>query len=173
MTYTIKRCPHCGKEYSRYSSVTKNERNFYGSPFKECVFCSKIFVDKDMKELALKDFSLWGVKVINCILIPLWPYGMCSILPFIFYFSDDFDHSIIALLIGLGLLGLYLFNVIRYLLHREEAVLLLKEEYRLSEMRLQNHDYAMALQKIGYKVPERFLSTNRVNEENKNENNTL
>lgn len=160
-TYTHKRCPHCGKLYETYSTHTKNFSNHSGSPFLTCKFCGKTFVDKDIKEPALKPYSDSGFSIFNCIFAFFWPFGVagiiltgCTISPE----TSSVGVGIAALIVD----AIYLLLTGHSIKNRKQLQKENKQEYEQSLERLKKPQYAMALKKAGFKVPEQFLKENIV-----------
>ena len=72
-TQTYKKCPHCGKVYEYYSTYTKQYRNHSGSPFVTCKYCGESFIDKDIKEPALKPYE-GDLGILECFTFFLFPF---------------------------------------------------------------------------------------------------
>lgn len=159
MTYTTKRCPHCGKTYSFMQTGRRTE---YGSPFRICHACSHSFVDKDYREIAIDGIhpidkmKVSPGSVLQCFL----PLGFV-IVSLICGTLAGFDSGTVWLLVGdLIFLGLALWLVSRDIRSYKERIKWLEQEAIRSEARLSNPEYASALKRIGCRVPEKYLNQN-------------
>lgn len=131
--YTVK-CPHCKKLYERRKDV----REPYGSPFKRCRNCEKIFVDNsyiepgllDLEEPKKRSFS-WG----SLVLIALGGYiakeGIAE-MDYIFF-------------MGLGMFLLGVVTLISNLRWKPEEDVSLLSQIADSKKRLSDPHYVMAL----------------------------
>ena len=155
-THTYKKCPYCGKTYETYTPMTKHYQSHMGSPFVKCRFCGKEFVDKDIKEPALVPYSEDGFGVGNCFFAGIMPFGCMGIMfTFLAIYSKEV-HILSCVLAAIGYIG-YLSCVIFRLKNQKKILEAWRNEYSLSEERLKNYSYALALRRIGFDVPDRFL----------------
>lgn len=155
-THTFKKCPHCGKTYETYSIYTKNYHKHSGSPFVKCRFCGNTFVDKDIKEPALKPYSSRGFSWFNCIFAFFIPFGALGILLTCAAFGVE-DTSIVLFIVAFAVDLLYLSLTIYSFVNRKKLIEEDKKEYEESERRLSDPIYAHALKEAGFKVPEKYL----------------
>lgn len=151
-----KTCPFCGKVYeqrsfnvrSRKSELTAEDRWLFGTPMKLCPNCKKLFIDKDVQELAITGPRARDKALINPTSRTLTLMGL--ILGAILWFGGLKTLALIA--VGVGVLcaamdlALYPSRMKR-----------LERERQASEKRLSDPDYARALKKAGYDIPERYL----------------
>ncbi|MBQ7904015.1 MAG: hypothetical protein IJ362_09820 [Oscillospiraceae bacterium] len=162
MKYTTKKCPYCKTIYENYSSITEGAH--LGSPLITCKKCKKIFIDKEMEELALKPFSELKKKYSMLRLMSsLW-----NIFTFVFIlfsymifsgnlkFDSSFE-SIFMLVLYCGC-GIFTLSIIKSItIDRQKIIDGYKQEYAKSEIRLSDPHYALALKQAGYSVPEKYL----------------
>ena len=154
--YTTKKCPNCNIVYERYSNYTKHLENHSGSPFIICKFCGQTFVDKDIKEPALKPFYDVDFGIIGCVIGLLFPFGVVGIGLTVALFCFEFNAF---LLIFAALFdALYIYLVVKSYQSRDKAKEDLRREYEESLERLNDINYAIALKKAGFKVPKEFLN---------------
>lgn len=153
-TYTTKKCPYCKRTYENYSTYTKAYKNHSGSPFITCPSCQNVFVDKEIKEPALIPYSESGFAIWRYFFNYLFPFGimggLCA------YISST-DPDRLATIIAAVCLSIYfiltLIDIVNIPKYKEEF----RAAYRESEKRLENPEYAIALQAHGFKVPEKYL----------------
>ena len=154
--HTFKHCPHCGKSYEHYTTITKHQTLHEGCPFKTCMYCGKTFIDKDIKEPALKPYSEKGLGIINCFFVGLVPFGIIGILATIGLLRNETNSIgiiIFTIIIDLIYIAITVFTIV----NRKKAIAENKKKYKESYQRLKNRDYAIALKNSGYKVPDKFL----------------
>ena len=154
--HTFKRCPHCGKTYETYSTYTKQYTKHSGSPFITCQHCGNKFVDKEIKEPALKPYSTKGLSWFNCIFAFFMPFGALGILLTWGAFGIK-EPSIALFIIAFAVDTIYLGLTIYSFINRKKFIEEDKKEYEESEKRLNNPKYAQALKDAGFKVPEKYL----------------
>ena len=155
-THTRKKCPHCGKTYETYSTYTKQYQNHSGSPFRRCNNCGGSFVDKDIKEPALKPQSASEITVINCIFAFFIPFGGAGILLTIAAYnlgSEAVGLWVVAALLDIFYVSSVIYLLIKRKIYNESA----EKEYEASYNRLKNPEYARALKDAGFDVPSWFL----------------
>ena len=155
-TYTYKKCPHCGKTYESYSIYTKSYQSHQGSPFITCKFCGETFVDKEIKEPALEPYSEKGFELWRCFFAFLMPFGLGGILAIICALNSE-EYAIGAGVVAFILLGIYMALTIYTIVNRAKLQEDDKKEYKESERRLQNPEYAKALRDAGFNVPSKYL----------------
>lgn len=155
-TYTSKKCPHCGKTYETYSTYTKQYQDHSGIPFRTCSNCGGRFIDKDIKEPALKPESFNEITVINCIFAMFMPFGAAGILLTIAAYN--IGPTAVGLWVIAALLDIfYVASVIYFLIKRKKYNESAAREYEESYKRLKNPEYARALKDAGFDVPSWFL----------------
>lgn len=149
-----KTCPFCKKVYEQRSfnargkEVTEEERRVYGTPMKICPHCKRLFIDKDVQELAICGTCKRDKQLINPGTRTLALMGI--ILGALLFFGGATVFGYVAA--GVGVLcaavdvGLYPSRMKR-----------LERERQASEKRLSDPDYARALKRAGYPVPDRYL----------------
>ena len=155
-TQTYKKCPHCGKVYEYYSTYTKQYRNHSGSPFVTCKYCGESFIDKDIKEPALKPYE-GDLGILECFTFFLFPFGVAGVFFLICAFNTE-EYFLISLIISILSLGGYLALTIHTIVSRKRITESLKKDYIESEKRLKNPLYAKALKEAGYQVPDKYLN---------------
>ena len=155
-THTRKKCPHCGRTYESYSTYTKQYHAHSGTPFIKCKYCGGNFVDKDIKEPALKPESANNITILNCIFALFMPFGVGGILFTIV--ACNIGPSAIGVWVAAILLSLiYLASVIYLLIKRKVLNEKAAKDYEESYKRLKNPEYARALKDAGFDVPRWFL----------------
>lgn len=163
--YVTKKCPHCGFSYQILKS---GNQHFYGSPFKVCLKCGKKFVDKDAIEIAIsgiREYDKFKFSIgwiINAIL------GMFSL------WCGTFDKELGMLMTIVGLIFIVsaIYFIYDEIKGHKNRLAQLEEEKRKSYDRLADVQYALKLKKLGYDVPEKFLTVSDkgdINKENPNE----
>ena len=158
-TYTRKKCPHCHKTYESYSTYTKQYSKHSGCPFLTCGHCGQVFVDTDIKEPALSPPEKNRITIVNCFFGTFMPFGLGAI------FSTMLAYNVEPVSIGLWIFAIaldlfYVGSVVYFLVKRDSLNKELEQEYKESYERLQNPEYARALQKAGFDVPYCFLQEN-------------
>ena len=155
-----KKCPHCGKTYESYSTYTK--QTHYGSPFLNCSYCNKTFIDKEIKEPALKPYKALNYTFMHCLLTGLFPFCFISVIGIGAGIqnlsSQEHDPALFFIIGGIALV-IYLFLVLFAYSKRNELKEDWEKEYKVSEQRLQNKSYAMAMKNAGFKVPSKYLES--------------
>ena len=150
----VKNCPFCKKVYEQRAYMTRGreprdeDRWLFGSPMRLCPHCGKLFIDKDMQELAItgprkQDLAVIGPASLRLALMGVILGGL--------------------LLAGkLKVFACIAFGVAAATLIADAALYptrkgKLDRERQASEARLSNPDYARALKRAGYDIPERYL----------------
>lgn len=155
-THTYKKCPHCGKTYESYSTYTKVYQNHSGSPFITCKSCGEMFVDKEIKEPALKPYTEEGFELWRCFFVHLMPWGIAGFL--LTGCAFNLEESTLSLYVIATIVDacyiMFTANTIRNRKKYQEAERL---AYQESEQRLRNPQYAKALQNAGFHVPSKYL----------------
>lgn len=157
MEYITNRCPHCKKVVSRVNSLTRYSS---GNPFRVCPHCGGTYVDTDCTEPALTKYKELGMTA--CIVVALFnwlfiAFGAMLVIA-IGYFGSFYEFDVLHLYLSVGIgavAAIWLFKSKRAGLKEEN-----KERYRLwqeSDARLRNYEYACALKKAGFKVPQEYL----------------
>lgn len=149
-----KTCPFCKKVYeqrsfnSRGKTVTDEERWLFGSPLKMCSNCKRLFIDKDMQEIALtgaraQDKALVTAGSVKLALMGLGLGALMLIarLPVFGYIS-----------IGVGV-ACAIADFALYPTRMKK----LENERQASEKRLSDPNYARILKKAGYSIPAKYL----------------
>ena len=149
-----KKCPYCEKIYEQRACGGFGRRSapediwVYGSPMKLCPNCKRIFIDKDVKELAITGLRKSDRAKITASTRTLLPMG--AILAVLMYAMGQTTFALIAA----GIAALYLaMDLALYPVRMGK----LKKERAASEKRLSDPDYARALKRAGIDVPERYL----------------
>ena len=149
-----KKCPYCGRVYEQRACGGFGRKPLpedvwvYGSPMKLCANCKRIFIDKDVKELAITELHKSDTAKITAPTRTLLPMG--AILAVLMYAMGQTTFALIAAGVAVVYLamdlGLYPMRMGK-----------LRKEREASEKRLSDPDYARALKKAGIDVPERYL----------------
>lgn len=155
-THTWKKCPYCGATYNSYTTYTKHYYVREGSPFVTCLSCWRVFIDKDIKEPALKPYSGSGYSILNCIFGFLFPFGIMGILLTAGAFQE---RDRVSLYVAAAILDSLYVGLTAYLIKkRKDFQAEGKAKYAESEKRLSDYKYALALKQAGFDVPSRFLN---------------
>lgn len=149
MTYNTKSCPYCGKVYTFLDSTKYN----YGSPFRTCGNCSKVFIDKSYHELACEPARRLKVKRVDSLSITSIIVGLL----FALIGVVSAEYAPLFYLGGAFFIasGVYLLwkNIKDYPARCDS----ISRELELSKQRLSNPEYAKALLKLGHHVPREYL----------------
>ena len=153
MTYVTTKCPHCGE----YIKVFSNQKTSHGCPFKTCSNCGNIYVDKNCYEQALYPYKKSSKSSYTA--SALFVAFAIAIMPFvaIAYFSDlnfTLAGAISGVIFLLSFIYFYRSGHSNY--EANEARIL--KEWQESDKRLKNPEYADALVKAGFNVPETYLN---------------
>lgn len=161
-THIRKKCPHCGYTFESYTPISKHQLNHSGHPFRYCPKCSKLIIDKDMKEPALKPPPK-RPSVVNCLFAEFIPFGLGAILCTIPMFTDEtfnffaLKGFLYCLILVITPAAVWIISIIWTLCNRDKTKRKLDEEYAASEKRLQIREYALMLKELGYKVPDKYI----------------
>ena len=151
-----KKCPYCGKVYEQRAcgSVGRKPRPedvwVYGSPMKLCPNCKRIFIDRDVKELAITELRKSDTAKITANTKVLLPMG--ALVALLLYLLGQPSFAIVAVAVAVVYLAM---DLGMYPMRMNK----LKKERQASEKRLSDPEYALALKKAGIDVPERYLKT--------------
>ena len=149
-----KKCPYCGKVYEQRACGGFGRKPLpedvwvYGSPMKLCANCKRIFIDKDVKELAITELRKSDTAKITANTKMLLPMG--ALVAVLLYVLGQPTFAIVAVAVAVVYLAM---DLGMYPMRMGK----LKKEREASEKRLSDPDYARALKKVGIDVPERYL----------------
>ena len=149
-----KKCPYCGKVYEQRACGGFGRKPLpedvwvYGSPMKLCANCKRIFIDKDVKELAITELRKSDTAKITANTRMLLPMG--ALVALLLYLLGQPTFAIVAAAVAVVYLAM---DLGMYPMRMGK----LKKEREASEKRLSDPDYARALKKAGIDVPERYL----------------
>ena len=149
-----KKCPYCGKVYEQRPVGGFGRKPLpedvwvYGSPMKLCANCKRIFIDKDVKELAITELRKSDTAKITANTKTLLPMG--ALVAVLLYLLGQPTFASVAAAVAVVYramdLGMYPMRMGK-----------LKKEREASEKRLSDPEYARALKKAGIDVPERYF----------------
>lgn len=155
MQHLTKKCPYCGRIYEQrsYGSVGRKKPApedawVYGSPMKLCGNCKRIFIDMDVKELAITELRKSDTAKITANTKMLLPMG--ALVAVLLYVLGQPTFAIVAVAVAVVYLAM---DLGMYPMRMKK----LRREREASEKRLSDPDYARALKKAGIDVPERYL----------------
>ena len=149
-----KKCPYCGKVYEQRACGGFGRKPLpedvwvYGSPMKLCANCKRIFIDKDVKELAITELRKSDTAKITANTKTLLPMG--ALVAVLLYVLGQPTFAIVAAAVAVVYLAM---DLGMYPMRMGK----LRKEREASEQRLSDPDYARALKKAGIDVPERYL----------------
>ena len=149
-----KKCPYCGKVYEQRACGGFGRKPLpedvwvYGSPMKLCANCKRIFIDKDVKELAITELRKSDTAKITANTRMLLPMG--ALVALLLYLLGQPTFAIVAAAVAVVYLAM---DLGMYPMRMGK----LKKERAASEKRLSDPEYARALQRAGIDVPERYL----------------
>lgn len=148
-TYYDKKCPHCGLKYAYWQP--KNTA-LYGSPFRVCSRCGKVFIDKMYKEIAVDGYNEY-------FLMKVQPFSIFAIvIGIILILVDVLGIKVyLAAVIGGIFLIAGIYFVISDIRDHEKRIAEYKKLKKESEDRLSDPEYAKALKELGYNVPSKYL----------------
>ena len=157
MQHLTKKCPYCGRIYEQrsYGSVGRKKPApedawVYGSPMKLCGNCKRIFIDMDVKELAITELRKSDTAKITANTKMLLPMG--ALVAVLLYVLGQPTFAIVAVAVAVVYLAM---DLGMYPMRMGK----LRKERAASEKRLSDPEYALALKKAGIDVPERYLKT--------------
>jgi hypothetical protein len=123
----------------------------YGSPFRSCSRCGKIFVDKDYKEIALEGIRKIDKKRVSPGAI-FFAIGGCLVIIAGAVIREPY-------MLGGGLIWVAIWGsiIVSEVLGHKKNLEYLEQETKRSNERLSNPTYAQALKNVGYHVPLQYL----------------
>lgn len=147
-------CPFCKKAVEQRAYMTSgregadSDRWQFGSPLRLCPHCGKLFIDRDRQELALTGPRKQDTAMVGAASLRLAAMGVIL--------------GAVLLIGGLRPLGLIALGVAAATLIADAALYptrrrKLDAERAASEKRLSDPDYARALKRAGYDIPESYL----------------
>lgn len=152
--YTVK-CPHC--KYLLRATKTAS-----GSPFGTCPRCGQPYIDRDCYEPALKPYKkqttfqlLWASAWVAF----LFGAGVIMVYYILVSLSSEmnFNNTIAAGLFASSFCAATIFIFKKFNESRNEDDARALEEWKASDARLQNKEYALSVAKLGFDVPDRYL----------------
>ena len=155
MKTLVKNCPFCKKvvEQRAYASwgrqPSEQDKWLFGTPMRLCPHCGKLYIDRDMQELAITAPRKQDMAVIGPASLRLALMGV-----------------ILGALLLIGRLNVFAyiaFGVALATLVADAALYPTRQkklaaERLASEKRLSDPKYARALKNAGYDIPERYLT---------------
>ena len=149
-----KKCPYCQKIYEQRACGGFGRKSapediwVFGSPMKLCSNCKRIFIDKDVKELAITPPRKADLAKVTASTRSLLVLGALVTLLLLLLGQRAFAWVAGAIALVYLLADLALYPVRMGKLRKERAA---------SEARLSDPEYARALKKAGIDVPEKYL----------------
>ncbi len=149
-----KKCPFCKKVYEQRSisirgrQIAEEDKWLFGSPARICPNCKRLFLDKDMQELAITSPRKRDKAIIteaSC-KIALMGLILCALIRLTGQATLSYICGAFGALWALADLALYPVRMKK-----------LARERQASEKRLSDPSYAQMLKKAGYAVPEKYL----------------
>ena len=150
----VKNCPFCKKvvEQRAYASwgrkPSEEDKWLFGTPLKLCPHCGKLYIDKDMQELAItgprkQDTVFVGQASLRIALMGVALGALLLIGRLTVFACIAFGVALATLVADAAL----------YPTRQKK----LAAERVASEKRLSDPDYARALKNAGYDIPDRYL----------------
>ena len=150
----VKNCPFCKKvvEQRAYASwgrkPSEEDKWLFGTPLKLCPHCGKLYIDKDMQELAItgprkQDTVFVGPASLRIALMGVALGALLLIGRLTVFACIAFGVALATLVADAAL----------YPTRQKK----LAAERVASEKRLSDPDYARALKNAGYDIPDRYL----------------
>lgn len=136
--YVTKSCPHCGHNYQTFQPA----RRHYGSPFRTCQRCNRVFIDKDYEEMGLQPPNIYKVSRVSA--FPVVILVVCIILAAV-------DPSNMAAWVIFG--GPCVFLIVDDLKSYKSRLAWQQAELRKSNERLSDPMYVLAIVELGQFVP--------------------
>lgn len=154
MKYTTKWCPHCGKTIT-FMDSTKHQ---YGSPFRTCPKCNKVYTDTSFIELACTTEHVDDIpKVTGVSIFGIIFSSFFLIMAFVLGLSDAYGTLFLVAGLVFLFLSIYLvYEDVKTYHHRVETF---TTEMKESEARMSDPEYIRALLKIGYFVPPAYINS--------------
>ena len=155
MTHYKVKCPHC-KAVLRYTKTAS------GSPFGTCPKCGQPYVDRECYEPALKPYK--KETTASLLASSVFVGSLFSFMPLAFYYicsaARGFSgaKALIVYAVAFCIITGYIF--IRMNKSRDEDDARALKEWEASDARLQNKEYALAVKKLGFDVPDKYLTQN-------------
>ena len=154
MKTLVKNCPFCKKvvEQRAYASwgrkPSEEDKWLFGTPLKLCPHCGKLYIDKDMQELAItgprkQDTVFVGPASLRIALMGVALGTLLLIGRLTVFACIAFGVALATLVADAAL----------YPTRQKK----LAAERVASEKRLSDSDYARALKNAGYDIPDRYL----------------
>ena len=154
MKTLVKNCPFCKKvvEQRAYASwgrkPSEEDKWLFGTPLKLCPHCGKLYVDKDIQELAITGPRKQDTAFVGPVSLRIALMGV-----------------VLGALLLIGRLTVFAclaFGVALATLVADAALYPTRQkklaaERVASEKRLSDSDYARALKNAGYDIPDRYL----------------
>ena len=150
----VKNCPTCGKVVEQRAYVSwgrkpsEHDKWLFGTPLRLCPHCGKLFIDKDRQELAITGPRRQDLAVVGQASLRLFAMGI--VLGALLLIAKLYALSGIAFGVAVITLGA---DAALYPTRKKK----LEAERRASEKRLSDPDYAQALKRAGYDIPDRYL----------------
>ena len=154
MKTLVKNCPFCKKvvEQRAYASwgrkPSEEDRWLFGTPLRLCPHCGKLYIDRDMQELAItgprkQDMAVIGPGSLRVALMGVMLGALLLIGRLTVFACIAFGVALATLAADAAL----------YPTRQKK----LAAEREASEKRLSKPDYARALKNAGYDIPDRYL----------------
>ena len=154
MKTLVKNCPFCKKvvEQRAYTSwgrkPSEEDKWLFGTPLKLCPHCGKLYIDKDIQELAItgprkQDMAVVGPASLRIALMGVVLGALLLIGRLTVFACIAFGVALATLVADAAL----------YPTRQKK----LAAERVASEKRLSDPDYAKALKNAGYDIPDRYL----------------
>ena len=149
-----KKCPYCGRVYEQRACGGFGRKPLpedvwvYGSPMKLCANCKRIFIDKDVKELAITELRKSDTAKITANTKTLLPMG--AIVAVLLYVLGQSTFAIVAAAVAVVYLAM---DLGMYPMRMGK----LRKEREASEKLLSDPEYARELKKYGIDVTERYF----------------
>lgn len=150
----VKNCPFCKKTVEQRSYMVwgrearDEDRWQFGTPMRLCPHCGKLFIDKDRQELAVTGPRRQDRAVVGPMSLRLALMG--GILGGLLLAARQTTLALIAFGVALATLAA---DIALYPTRQRK----LRNERAASEKRLADPDYARALRRAGYDIPDRYL----------------
>lgn len=155
MKTLVKNCPFCKKTVEQRSYMTRGrepkdeDRWLFGSPMRLCPHCGKVYIDKDMQELAITGPRKQDTAFIGQSSLHLAAVG--AILGTALLLGKQTVLALIAYGVALATL---IADAALYPTRKRK----LDNERLASEKRLGDPDYARALRRAGYDIPDKYIT---------------
>ena len=159
MKTLVKNCPFCKKvvEQRTYASwgrqPSEQDKWLFGAPMRLCPHCGKLYIDRDMQELAItgprkQDMAVVGPASLRLALMGVVLGALLLIGRLTVFACIAFGVALATLVADAAL----------YPTRQKK----LAAEKLASEKRLSDPNYARALKNAGYDIPERYLTKEEV-----------